>query len=92
MIEHKGAVAIASTSTDEKVNYLKSLGIKHVVNYKKENLLERVLEITGGIGVHAALDSVGQATFETSLASLRPFGVAVIYGFASGPLPPVSSD
>lgn len=90
IIRHQGGIVIASTSSDEKAELCKKLGADYVINYKKEDTLQRVLEITQGKGVHVALDSVGRTTFNTSIASLRPFGVVILYGWSSGPVENVS--
>jgi NADPH2:quinone reductase len=90
IIRSQGGTVIASTSTDEKVEFCKKLGADYAINYKKEDTIKRVLEITKGEGVHVALDSVGRVTFDSSVASLRPFGVVILYGWASGPVENVS--
>ena len=59
-----------------------------MIDYGKENFATRVLEITEGEGVDVVYDSIGKATFEGSLDSLRPFGHFVSFGAASGSIPP----
>ena len=59
-----------------------------MLNYSTENFTQRVREITGGEGVPVVYDGVGKDTFMGSLDSLRPLGMLVTYGNASGPVPP----
>jgi NADPH2:quinone reductase len=91
LIHQKGATVIGSVSSDEKAEFIKKLGADYAINYKKENIVDRVLEITDGEGVHASLDSVGGADFEKSLKAIRSNGVVISFGTAAGPPPPVSS-
>jgi NADPH2:quinone reductase len=60
-----------------------------VINYASENFTQRVRDITNGEGVAVVYDGVGKDTFTGSLDSLRPMGMMVSYGNASGPVPPV---
>jgi NADPH2:quinone reductase len=85
---HLGATVIASVGSEEKAERARRAGASHVILYRKEDLAERVSEITGGAGVAAAYDSVGADTFAASLACLDYFGTLVSYGQASGPVPP----
>ncbi len=80
-----GARVIATVSTAEKEKIAREAGADHVLRY--DGFAETVKEITGA-GVHVVYDGVGAATFEGSLASLRPRGVLALYGAASGPVPP----
>ncbi|KAI7879839.1 uncharacterized protein EV154DRAFT_450846 [Mucor mucedo] len=90
LVHQKGGIAIGITSSDEKAAFVKELGADHVINYKSENILQRVLEITKGEGVHLSLDSVGGASFEeSSIQTLRYNGLVVSYGFAAGRPPPI---
>ena len=57
-----------------------------MIEYKHEDIAERVKEITGGTGVDVSLDGVGASTWEASLKSARPRGIVVSYGNASGPV------
>jgi len=82
-----GATVIAGAGSPEKLAIAKSLGADHLVNYNTEDVAARVREITGGKGVPVAYDSVGAATFESTLASLAKRGMFVTYGNASGPPP-----
>lgn len=60
--KHRGATVIGTTSSLEKAEVAKSYGADHVILYKKENTVQRVLEITNGEGVHAVFDGVGKDT------------------------------
>jgi NADPH:quinone reductase len=82
-----GARVIATTSTDEKAQLAREAGASEVIGY--EGFAERVRELTDGAGVDVVYDGVGAATFDESLASLRPRGELVLFGAASGPVPPV---
>lgn len=84
-----GAHAIGTASTPEKLELARSHGYEHVINYREENVVERVLEITGGAKLPVVYDGVGRDTFETSLDCLRPRGLMVSFGNASGPPPPL---
>lgn len=84
----KGARVIATTSSDAKAALARQAGAAEVIRYDREDIVERVRALTGGAGVHVAYDSVGKATFEQSLASLRSRGLLVLYGAASGQVPP----
>lgn len=85
-----GVTMIGTVSSDEKAELAKQHGCKHVINYRKENFVERVKEITNGEGVPVVYDSVGKDTFTDSLDCLSPLGMMVSYGSASGPVPPFS--
>ena len=81
-----GARVIATTSGGEKAELARGAGAADVIGY--DGFAERVRELTGGEGVAAVYDGVGQATFDGSLAALRPRGTMVLFGAASGPVPP----
>jgi NADPH2:quinone reductase len=83
-----GATVIATVGSDEKAKLARAHGADHVIVYTREKFPERVREITGGAGVPVVYDSVGKATWEGSLDSLRPFGLMVSFGNASGSVPP----
>ena len=85
-----GVAAIGTVGSDEKAALAKSHGAEHVVNYSKENFVERVKSITGGKNVPVVYDSVGKTTWDGSLDCLRPRGLMVSFGNASGPVPPVN--
>jgi NADPH2:quinone reductase len=85
---HLGAIVIGTVGSDEKAELARAHGCHHVIVYTRENFVERVREITGGQGVAVVYDSVGQETFMGSLDCLRPLGMMVSFGNASGPVPP----
>jgi NADPH2:quinone reductase len=86
LIARRGGVVVATTSTPEKAELARRAGAHRAAGY--EELGAAVAELTGGAGAHVVYDSVGQATFDASLAALRPRGTMVLYGAASGPVPP----
>jgi len=83
-----GLNVIGSVSNDEKAAIAKNHGCDHVIVYKREDIAKRVREITGGVGAHMVIDSVGKSTFAASLDSLKRRGLLVCLGTASGPTPP----
>jgi NADPH2:quinone reductase len=82
-----GGVVIATTSTPQKAELARDAGALHLAGYATFGAVTR--EVTGGAGAAAVYDGVGQATFDASLAALRPRGYMVLYGAASGPVPPL---
>ena len=85
---HLGATVIGTVGSDEKAELARAHGCHHVIVYSRENFTQRVRDITGGQGVAAVYDSVGQATFMGSLDCLRRLGMMISFGNASGPVPP----
>ena len=83
-----GVTMIGTVGSDEKAALAKENGCVHVINYNKENFVERVKEITDGKGVPVVYDSIGQDTFFGSLDCLAPLGMMVSFGSASGPVLP----
>jgi len=83
----RGARVLACTSTDAKAAAVRALGAHEVIPYRDVDVPGAVRELTGGLGVDVVYDSVGAATWRSSLDSLRPRGTAVFYGNASGPVP-----
>lgn len=81
-----GAKVIGTAGSAEKVALALANGYDHVINYTEEDFAKKVRELTGGKGVDVVYDGVGQATFETSLDCLRPMGLMVSYGNATGPV------
>ncbi len=85
IVKALGGRVIATTSGGEKAELARNAGADQVIGY--EGFADRVRELTGA-GVAVVYDGVGQATFDESLASLRERGTMVLYGAASGPVPP----
>jgi len=83
-----GATVIGTVGSKEKAALARAHGCHHTIDYRKEDFVARVKEITDGDGVPVVYDSVGKDTFEGSLNCLRPFGLMVSFGNASGPVPP----
>ena len=83
-----GATVIGTVGTDEKARLAETHGCDHAIVYTREDFPARVREITGGQGVPVVYDSVGKSTFQGSLDCLRPLGLLVSFGNASGPVPP----
>jgi NADPH2:quinone reductase len=88
IVKLRGATVLATTSSDAKAELAREAGADETFGY--EGFDDRVRELTGGAGVAAVYDGVGEATFDGSLASLRPRGTMVLYGAASGPVPPMA--
>jgi len=83
-----GATVIGTAGSDEKCALAHAHGADHCINYRTENFVERVRELTNDIGVRVVYDSVGKDTFMGSLDCLQPLGMMVSFGNASGPVPP----
>ena len=86
--KHLGATVIGTVSSDEKAALAKANGCDYPVIYTREDFQARVLEITNGQKVPVVYDSVGVDTFAKSLDCLAPLGMMVLFGQASGPVPP----
>jgi NADPH2:quinone reductase len=86
-----GVTVIGTVGSPEKAKLAKAHGCDHVIDYSKEDFVARVKEITGGKGVPVVYDSVGKSTWEGSLNCLRPLGMWVTFGNASGPVPPLNT-
>jgi NADPH:quinone reductase len=84
-----GATVIGTVGSDEKAALARAHGCDHPIVYTREKFAERVREITSGEGVAVVYDSIGKDTFMDSLSCLRPMGMMVLFGAASGPVPPV---
>ncbi len=83
-----GVTVIGTVGSDEKAALAKAHGCDYPIVYSREKFAERVKEITQGEGVPVVYDSIGRDTFMDSLACLRPLGMMVLFGAASGPVPP----
>ncbi|WP_373504772.1 quinone oxidoreductase [Aestuariivirga sp.] len=81
-----GVTVIGTVGSDAKMQIARDHGCDHVINSSTENVVARVKEITGGAGVPVVYDGVGQATLVTSLDCLKPRGLLVSFGNASGPV------
>ncbi len=81
-----GATVIGTAGGAEKVALAKAHGCDHVIDYRTEDFVARVKEITGGRGVDVVYDGVGKSTFDGSLDCLRPRGLLASFGNASGPV------
>jgi NADPH2:quinone reductase len=79
-----GVTTIGTVGSDEKARLAKDHGATHVINYSRENFVERVKALTDGKGVPVVYDSVGKSTWEGSIECLRPRGYLVSFGNASG--------
>lgn len=85
-----GVNMIGTVGSDEKAALAKAAGCSHVINYNTEDFVARVMEITNGEKVSVVYDSIGKDTFIKSLDCLRPLGMMVSFGSASGPVPDFS--
>ncbi len=83
-----GINVIGTVSTEAKAEVARAHGCDHIVFYSHEDVAKRVREITNGVGVSVVYDSVGKATFDASLDSLKRRGLLVCVGTASGKIPP----
>ncbi len=79
-----GATVIGTAGSPEKVSIAEANGCDEVIDYRKEDFVSRVREFTGGKGVDVVYDGVGKTTFEPSLDCLKPRGLMVSFGNASG--------
>ncbi|WP_432491985.1 quinone oxidoreductase family protein [Kineococcus gypseus] len=86
LVRLRGGRVLATTSTPEKAELARAAGAEEVVAYA--DAARRARERTGGRGVDVVYDGVGRATFDDSLAALRPRGLLALYGASSGPVPP----
>ena len=86
-----GITVIGTTSTEEKAAVALAHGATHMINYREEDLVARVRELTDGKGVPVVFDSIGAATVEKSLDCLSRRGLLVAFGTASGPIPPINA-
>jgi NADPH2:quinone reductase len=84
-----GATVIGTVGSEEKAALAKSYGCDHTILYTKEDFVARTKELTNGKGVNVVYDSIGKDTFMQSLDCIKPRGMMVTYGNASGPVPPV---
>jgi NADPH2:quinone reductase len=84
----EGINLIGTAGTDEKCVLALAHGANHCINYNDQDFTAKVRELTDGQGVDVVMDAVGASTFEGSLDSLKPLGMMISFGNASGPVPP----
>lgn len=89
LAKERGARVLACTSTEAKAAEVRRLGADEVIMYRDVDIAETVRSLTDGKGADVVYDSVGKTTYEASLASLTMRGMLVLYGNASGPVPPI---
>jgi NADPH2:quinone reductase len=82
--KHLGATIIGTAGSEDKAKLAKDAGCTHVINYKTEDFVKRTKELTGGQGVDVVYDGVGKDTYPASLDCLKPLGLFVSFGNASG--------
>jgi NADPH2:quinone reductase len=88
MAKMGGAKVIGTASSPEKARLAEQAGADFLIDYSMQDFEIEVRRLTGGRGVNVVYDSVGKATYEKSLNCLAPRGMLVIFGQASGPVPP----
>ncbi|SNR24966.1 quinone oxidoreductase family protein [Puniceibacterium sediminis] len=84
----EGITLIGTAGTDEKCQLALDHGASHCINYRTADWAAEVKKLTGGVGVDVVMDAVGADTFDGSLDSLKPLGMMISFGNASGPVPP----
>ncbi len=89
MCKALGAYVYSTVSTDVKAELARGAGADQVILYTQQDFAEEIAKATDGAGLHAVFDAVGKDTFDQSVASLAPRGYMVLYGQASGPVPPI---
>jgi len=89
LAKQRGARVLACTSTEEKAEEVRRLGADEVIMYRDVDIAETVRSLTSGAGANVVYDSVGATTYLASMASLAMRGMLVLYGNASGPVPPI---
>lgn len=90
LAKKRGATVIGMVSTEAKAQLAREAGADHIINYTQGEFAPKVKELTNGRGVDVFYDSVGAATFLPGLDCIRPRGMMVTYGNASGPVPEVA--
>jgi len=88
MAKKLGATVIGTVSTEEKAQLAREAGANHIIRYTEVDFEEETNRLTDGKGVPVVYDSVGQSTFDKSINVLQPRGYMVLFGQASGPVPP----
>jgi NADPH:quinone reductase len=88
MAKARGARVYTTVSTDEKAELARAAGADEIIFYTREDFAAKIKDLTNGRGLPVVYDSVGKSTFEKSLEVLRPRGTLVLFGGASGAVPP----
>jgi NADPH:quinone reductase len=88
MAKQRGARVITTVSTEEKAALSRAAGADEVILYTQQDFATEVKRLTDGAGLPVVYDSVGRSTFEQSLTCLKPRGMLVLFGGASGAVPP----
>ncbi|GAA2359006.1 quinone oxidoreductase [Saccharopolyspora halophila] len=89
LIKSRGGNVLGTVSTGEKEKLARQAGADEIIRYTEADIAAEVDDLTDGRGVDVVYDGVGKSTFDASLASLRPRGMLVLFGAASGPVPPL---
>ncbi len=89
MVKRLGGYVFATVSTEAKAELAKGAGADQVILYTQQDFAAEISQATDGAGVQVVYDAVGQTTFDKSVSSLARRGYLVLYGAASGPVPPV---
>ena len=87
--KHVGLKVIGTVGNEEKISVALATGADFVINRAEEDLVKKVAEYTNGEGVRAIYDGIGKDVFEKSMQVLKPFGIYISYGYASGKLEPL---
>ncbi len=90
LAKQAGATVIGTVSTEEKEQLSRGAGADHIIRYTEADFEEETMRLTEGAGVEVVYDSVGKTTFDKSLNVLKPLGYLVLFGQASGAVPPVN--
>jgi NADPH2:quinone reductase len=88
----RGATVIGTVGSEEKAKIAKRAGAHKIINYNTQDFEAEVKKLTKGAGVDVVYDSVGKDTFDKSLNCLKPRGMMVLFGQASGPVPPFNAQ
>ena len=88
MAKNLGARVIGTAGSEQKVQLARHAGAEEVINYNQQDFEAETKRITDGKGVHVVYDGVGKSTFDKDLNVMRPRGYVVLFGGASGPVPP----
>jgi len=86
-----GLNVIGTVSSEEKGEVARAHGCDHIIYYRREDVAQRVRELTGGEGVKVVIDSVGKDTYQASLNALKRRGLLIGVGTSSGPFPPIEA-